>query len=89
MFTPRDAWAAFDSLSGMERTTIYLTRAQKAALTRTARASGRSVSELIRAGVDLVTARDRIAEPRLPLFESGIPDLADRADELLEGFGRS
>jgi hypothetical protein len=29
----------------------------------------------------------RIAEPRLPLFESGQPDLAERADELLSGFG--
>lgn len=72
---------------GVERTTVYLTSAQKAALERTAASEGRSEAELIRAGIDAVTARHRIKEPTLPLFASGVDDLASRVDELLEGFG--
>jgi hypothetical protein len=72
---------------GMERTTVYLTTEQKRALERTARSERRSEAELIRAGIDLVTAAHRISEPTLPLFASGIDDLASRVDELLEGFG--
>jgi hypothetical protein len=71
----------------MERTTVYLTERQKRSLERAARVSGRSEAELIREGVELVTARHGIAEPRLPLFESGQPDLAEHVDEALRGFG--
>jgi len=41
---------------GMEKTTVYLTRTQKRALERAARAEGRSEAELIRDGIDAVTA---------------------------------
>ena len=71
----------------MERTTVYLTSAQRRALTRAAQATGHSEAELIRQGVDAVTAGHRVAEPTIPLFDSGRSDLAARADELLEGFG--
>jgi hypothetical protein len=71
----------------VERTTVYLTQAQKRALERAAKASGRSEAELIREGVDVVTSRVRVAEPVLPLFDSGLPDLAEHVDEALEGFG--
>ena len=71
----------------MEKTTVYLTPRQKAALARAARAEQKSEAELIREGVDAVTARHRVAEPTLPLFESGQSDLAERVDELLDGFG--
>jgi hypothetical protein len=71
----------------MERTTVYLTEAQKRALERAAKASGRSEAELIREGVDVVTSRVRVAEPVLPLFDSGLPDLAEHVDEALERFG--
>ena len=60
---------------------------QKRSLERAARASGRSEAELIREGVELVTARHASAEPVLPLFESGQPDLAEHVDEALAGFG--
>jgi hypothetical protein len=70
---------------GMEKTTVYLTADQKRALERASRASGRSEAELIREGVEAVT--HRVAEPTLPLFESGIPDLAERVDDELAGFG--
>jgi hypothetical protein len=52
-------------MGGMEKTTVYLTTAQKEALARTAAAEGRSEALLIRAGVDVVTAGHRTAE-RLP-----------------------
>jgi hypothetical protein len=71
----------------MERTTVYLTERQKRALERSAKAEGRSEAELIREGVDIVTSRHVAAEARLPLFESGKPDLASRVDEELAGFG--
>lgn len=71
----------------MDKTTVYLPPELKRALRRAARSSGRSEAELIREGIGLVTGTHRIAEPRLPLFESGQPDLAERADELLHGFG--
>lgn len=74
-------------MGGMEKTTVYLPDDLKQALRRTARATGRSEAELIREGIGLVAGTHRIAEPRLPLFESGHPDLADRVDELLDGFG--
>jgi hypothetical protein len=72
---------------GMEKTTVYLTEDQKRALARAARASGRSEAELIREGVDLVTSARRVAEPTLPLFDSGDPTIAERVDDLLDGFG--
>ena len=74
-------------MGGMEKTTVYLPDDLKRALRRAARARGRSEAELIREGIGLVTGAHRIAEPRLPLFESGQPDLAERVDEALRGFG--
>jgi hypothetical protein len=74
-------------MGGMEKTTVYLTPSQKRALALTAKASGRSEAELIREGVDTVTSMHRVSEPTLPLFASNQPDLADRVDENLEGFG--
>ena len=74
-------------MGGMEKTTVYLTDGMKRALRRAARSTGRSEADLIREGIGLVTGTHRIVEPRLPLFESGQQDLAERADELLAGFG--
>lgn len=71
----------------MQKTTVYLTPAQKRALERAAEREGRSEADLIREGIDLVTGRHLTAEPTLPLFDSGRGDLAERAEELLEGFG--
>ena len=77
----------YGTMGGMEKTTVYLTDEMKRALRRAARSTGRSEADLIREGIGLVTGTHRIAEPRLPLFESGQPDLAERVDELLGGFG--
>ena len=78
-------WPTYGTVYGMEKTTVYLTSEQKRALERTARATGRSEAELIRDGIERVT--HATAEPRLPLFASGQPDLAERVDEALRGFG--
>lgn len=77
----------YGNVYGMERTTVYLTTAQRRALATTARATGKSEAQLIREGVEAVTSSHRAAEPTIPLFESGESDLATRADDLLEGFG--
>lgn len=74
-------------VAGMEKTTVYLPDDLKTALRRTARATGRSEADLIREGIGVVTGAHGVAEARLPLFESGQPDLAERSDELLAGFG--
>ncbi|CAN5292808.1 MAG: antitoxin [Acidimicrobiia bacterium] len=71
----------------MEKTTVYLPVELRRALRRVSQATGRSEAALIREGIGLVTGTHRVAEPTLPLFESGQPDLAERVDELLEGFG--
>ena len=74
-------------MGGMEKTTVYLPGELKTALRRISRSTGRSEADLIREGIGLVTGTHRIAEPRLPLFESGQADLAERVDDLLTGFG--
>ena len=74
---------------GMEKTTVYLTGAQKRALERVARITGRSEADLIREGVEAVAARHQSRELVLPLFTSGQPDLAEQVDAALEGFGES
>jgi hypothetical protein len=52
----------YGMMGGMEKTTVYLTGDQKAALARTAQEEGRSEARLIRAGIDAVTARHRAGE---------------------------
>jgi hypothetical protein len=74
-------------MGGMEKTTVYLPADLKRALRRASRATGRTEADLIREGIGLVAGTHRIAEARLPLFDSGKPDLAERAEELLRGFG--
>jgi hypothetical protein len=59
----------------------------KADLERLAQEEGRSESELIVEGVRFVVTSHGAGAPRIPLFRSGDPTLAERADELLRGFG--
>lgn len=74
-------------MGGMRKTTVYLPERLKVELARAAVEAGRSEADLIREGVELVTGRVGGAEPCLPLFASGDPDLAARVDEHLVGFG--
>lgn len=71
----------------MQRTTVYLTSSQKAALACIAKLSGRSEAELIREGVELVTLRHAASDLRLPLFASDQQTLAEHFDEALRAFG--
>lgn len=72
---------------GMKKTTVYLPDELKAALERAA-AQGRSEAELVREAVRELTQRLEPPRPRLPLFSSGDPTLAERVDEeLRERFG--
>lgn len=73
---------------GMKKTTVYFPDDLKARLARVAAAEGRSEADIIREAVAAaLDGRDRPPRPTLPLFSSGIPDLAERVDEYLKGFG--
>lgn len=76
-------------MNRVHKTTIYLPLELKEALRRTARYRGCSESQVIREGVALVTANGNPPRPRLPLFASGKPGMAERVDDLLEGFGET
>lgn len=67
----------------MVKTTVYLPDDLKAALTREAHSRGVAEAELIR---EAIAAAVRRPAPHAGLFESDVP-FAERADELLEGFG--
>jgi Arc/MetJ-type ribon-helix-helix transcriptional regulator len=72
---------------GMRKTTVYIPDELKRRLTSVAAQTGRSEADLIREGIRLVSADPAEIRPTIPLFESGQPDLAERADEHLAGFG--
>jgi hypothetical protein len=72
----------------MKRTTIYLTGDLQAQLDQASRLSGKSKAELIRQGIHEVVAGVQ-PRPRVPLFSPGHGGLAERVDELLDGFGEA
>ena len=73
----------------MQKTTVYLPDELKAELERMAEETGRSEAELIREGVQQVVKQRTPLPPRSGIFNSGIPDLGSRVDEVLaKGFGR-
>ncbi len=74
---------------GMQKTTVYLPEELKRSLERVAVRRGISEAELIRDALRAATLEAAPPKPRLPLFESGVPDLAERVDEVLEGFGET
>ncbi len=71
---------------GVKRTTIYLPDDLKGTLARAARDEKRTEADLIREGIERLL-QSRHPQPRVPLFTSGQPDLAEKVDELLAGFG--
>lgn len=72
---------------GMDKTTVYLPADLKRALRLAAKRQGRSEADLIREGIGIVTASEEPGKPRIPLFESGQPRLAEKVDDALRGFG--
>ena len=71
----------------MTTAVVHLPDDLKADLERLAHAEGRSEEDLIVEGVRRVVEFHRPPMPRIPLFESGDPNLAERVDEFLKGFG--
>lgn len=76
----------YGMMYGVKRTTVYLPDDLKSALARAAHEEGRTEADLIRKGVERLL-RSRHPDPRVPLFASGKPDLAENVDQLLAGFG--
>ena len=74
---------------GMEKTTVYVPKEVKRALRELAAVRGVSEAELIREALRAITAKAVPPRPRLPLFKSGKPRLAERLDEAMKGFGES
>jgi hypothetical protein len=74
---------------GMQKTTVYVPEELKRALAQAAEARGCSEAELVREALRMVTARAATPRPRLPLFKSRKPRLAERVDRALAGFGES
>ncbi len=71
------------------KTTVYLTGGDYRRLKQLARQQRRPAAELVREAVaEYVQRRTRRLRPRsLGAFRSGIRNLAERAEELLEGMG--
>jgi len=79
----------YGKIYGMQKTTVYIPDDVKQALGREATARGVSEAELIREALRTLTSKIPAPRPRLPLFKSGKPRLAERVDDALSGFGES
>jgi hypothetical protein len=73
-----------------QKTTVYLDEADYRRIKRIALESGCSSASLVREAVSEFAKRHgRRRRPKsLGIGRSGMPDLGERADELLAGFGR-
>ena len=71
----------------MKKTTVYLPDGLKTALGRVAAETCRSEAELIREAIGELVRRTEPPRPRVPLFSSGDPTLAERVEGELRGFG--
>jgi len=72
---------------GMQKTTVYIPQDVKQALGQVAAARGVSEAELIREALRTLTSTTTPPHPRLPLFKSGKPRLAERVEKALLEFG--
>lgn len=73
---------------GMKKTTVYLTDELKAGVEKIAVAEGRPEAEIIRDAIAKAVEDLRPPEPRvLHGMTLGDPTIAERVDELLDGFG--
>jgi plasmid stability protein len=73
----------------MVKTTLYLPEDLKASLERLAAEQGRSEAEIIREAIRSAVTSPPHPRPRVPLVAHPLGDatVADRVDELLDGFG--
>jgi hypothetical protein len=82
-------YGTYGKIRRVKKTTIYLPDELKRRIERAARTNGVSEAEVIRTAIDRYTHAGTTPRPKLPLFDSGDPTLAERVDEILaEGFGR-
>ena len=77
----------YGSMYGMQKTTVYLPDDVKRALSQTAAMRGISEAELIREAIRALTSESAPPKPRLPLFKSGKPRLAEQVEKAMDGFG--
>lgn len=70
----------YGMLGGMEKTTVYLTTDQKAALAAAARAQGRSAARLIRDGIEEVLAGHGARESAASIVDQPRHDVGGRAE---------
>ena len=73
----------------MTKTTVYLPAGLKRALARMARQRRCSEAELLREAVSQLTGPAAAPMPKVPLFRSTGPSIAEDVDAALDGFGRS
>lgn len=75
---------------GMKKTTIYLPDDLKERVETVAKDQGLSEANLIREAIATAVNAYDTPEPRLPLTPKGLgdPTIAERAEDLLENFGR-
>lgn len=71
----------------MTKTTVYLPPELKRALKRVAAERRCSEAELLREAVSRLTGEADAPVPKLPLFRSTGPSIAEQVDRALEGFG--
>ena len=89
--TARRTYGTTYGVARKKKTTIYLPDPLKRDIERAAGRNGVTEAQVIRDAVSRVLAEERAyPEPRIPLgaFTLGAPDIAERAEELLDGFGR-
>ena len=70
------------------KTTVYLPPELKRRLTRLARQRRCSEAELLREAVSRLAGEGDVPVPRLPLFRSTGPSIAEDIDQALADFGR-
>jgi hypothetical protein len=74
---------------GMKKTTLYLPDELKQRVESVAETEGRSEADVIRDAIASAVAVQRIPAPRVPLpgMKLGDPTIAQRAGDLMDGFG--
>jgi Arc/MetJ-type ribon-helix-helix transcriptional regulator len=77
-------------MRGSKKTTIYLPDDLKRRIERVADRERRSEADIIREAVETAISNRRTPDPRIPLVPYGLgaPDVAERAEDLLDGFGQ-
>lgn len=71
----------------MHKTTVYLPVELQKALKQLARARRCSEAEILREALARLTDEADVVRPRLPLFRSTGPSIAEDVDRALGGFG--